>query len=385
MLNFFRLIQSKTGKISSRTSILIVITSLISSLVTGAFLYQVFDKRLNNRIALAERPRPARFQVIQTAAAKEFLPTQIAKKVGPSVVGIRMTLSRNGWNFTEDQAQAEGSGVIVSRDGYIMTNYHVVEYADPRNNTSKNVTLEIFLPDKRQVEAKFVGGDSQNDLAVVKVNLENLPVADLGDSSELEVGEPTIAIGNPLGMEFAGSVTAGVISALNRTVSMEDKILNLIQTDAAINPGNSGGALVNSRGQVIGINTIKISVAGVEGLGFAIPINDAKPVIDQLIMFGYVKGRPTLGITGKEITRDIAEYYNLPLGIYILRVNPRSGSANAGLQKGDILVGLDGKEVRTMRDLDLIKKGHKAGDTVDAIIVRGNIKKALKITFTEEH
>ncbi|HEX3045541.1 MAG TPA: trypsin-like peptidase domain-containing protein, partial [Bacillota bacterium] len=248
----------------------------------------------------------------------------------------------------------------------------------------RNVTLQVFLPDKRQANAKFIGGDQSNDLAVIKVDLNNLPVAELGDSSKLEVGEPAIAIGNPLGMEFAGSVTAGVISALNRTVAVEDKTLNLIQTDAAINPGNSGGALVNSQGQVIGINTIKISVSGVEGLGFAIPINNAKPIIDQLIMFGYVKGRPAIGIAGKEITQDIAQYYNLPLGIYVVQVTPGSGAAKAGLQQGDILVNLDGKEVKTMTDLDAVKKEHKANDTVAVTFIRDGNKKTVKLTFSEE-
>lgn len=165
----------------------------------------------------------------------------------------------------------------------------------------------MFLLDGIQAKATYIGGDSKNDLTVIKIELDNLPVAELGDSSQLEVGERAVAIGNPLGMEFAGSVTAGVVSALDRKVTADDKTLNLIQTDVAINPGNSGGALVNSQGKVIGINTIKISVAGVEGLGFAIPINDAKPIINQLIMFGYVKGRPFIGISGREITETIAK------------------------------------------------------------------------------
>lgn len=191
-------------------------------------------------------------RVIETALTKGSAVTDIAKKVGPSVVGIRITFANPQSSFLGEelgQSKAEGSGVIISNDGYIMTNYHVVEYADPKNGASKNTVLEVFLPDNRQATAKFIGGDSRNDLAVIKIDLKNLPVAELGDSSQLEVGEPAIAIGNPLGMEFAGSVTVGVISALNRKVETEDKTLNLIQTDAAINPGNSGGALVNSRGR----------------------------------------------------------------------------------------------------------------------------------------
>ena len=313
--------------------------------------------------------------------------TEIAKKAGPSMVGIRMTATSSANPFFGSDGEtikAEGSGIIISKDGYIMTNYHVVSEADPRNRDYENVTLEVFLPDKRQAKAKFIGGDSLNDLAVIKINLKNLPIAELGDSSKLKVGEPAVAIGNPLGLEFAGSVTAGVISALNRTVSVEDRTLNLIQTDAAINPGNSGGALVNSEGKVVGINTVKISVPGVEGLGFAIPINDAKPIVNQLIKYGYVKGRPLIGISGQEITQSLADYYNLPVGIFIVRVEPNSGAAKAGIRKRDIMISLAGKKVTSMQDVNNIKKAYKAGDTVNTVIVRGKKKLTLKLTFSEE-
>lgn len=313
--------------------------------------------------------------------------TEIAKKAGPSMVGIRMTATSSANPFFGSDGEtirAEGSGVIISKNGYIMTNYHVVREADPRNRDFENVTLEVFLPDKRQAKAKFIGGDPLNDLAVIKINLKKLPTAELGDSSRLKVGDPAVAIGNPLGLEFAGSVTAGVISALNRTVSVEDRTLNLIQTDAAINPGNSGGALVNSEGKVVGINTVKISVPGVEGLGFAIPINDAKPIVNQLIEYGYVKGRPLIGISGQEITQSLADYYNLPVGIFIVRVEPNSGADKAGIRKKDIMISLAGKKVTSMQDVNTIKKSYKAGDTVNTVIVRGKKKINLKLTFSEE-
>lgn len=378
---------------------LVLITTIISSAIVGGTLYswfskelQVRDDKLQNMEVLSDKvlDSPTQFQnssLVKTAFDKEYSVIDIAKKVGPSIVGIRMTVTgiQRGY-FGEDpwQSKAEGSGIIISSDGYIMTNYHVVEYADSRSGMSTNTTLEVFLPDKRQVKAKFIGGDRKNDLAVIKIDLNDLPEAELGDSSTLEVGEAAVAIGNPLGMEFAGSVTVGVISALNRTVETEDKTLNLIQTDAAINPGNSGGALVNSRGQVIGINTIKISDAGVEGLGFAIPMNDAKPIVNQLITYGYVKGRPLIGISGKEITEVIARQYGLPVGIYIAEATGGSGAYNAGIRRGDVLVSLAGKDVKTMKDMDNIKKNYKAGDTVDVVIVRDGARKNLKITFSEE-
>lgn len=378
---------------------LVLVTSFISSTAVGGALYSKFSSDLEKQAALIEKAAVMstisnmnsnsadKTKVVETTLTKGSAVTEIAKKVGPSVVGIRMTFANPQSSFFGEelgQSKAEGSGVIISDEGYIMTNYHVVEFADPKNGASKNTVLEVFLPDSRQTTAKFIGGDSKNDLAVIKIDLNNLPVAELGDSSQLEVGEQAVAIGNPLGMEFAGSVTVGVISALNRKVETEDKTLNLIQTDAAINPGNSGGALVNSQGQVIGINTIKISVTGVEGLGFAIPMNDAKPIIDQLIMFGYIKGRPLIGISGREVTETIAEQYDLPVGIYIVDVTPGSGADKAGIKKDDILVSLAGKEVITMKGLNEIKEGFKAGDTVDAVVVRESGKVSLKLTFSEE-
>lgn len=378
---------------------LVLATSIVTSAAVGGILFSKFSGELQKQTALVQKAaavtsignsgtaKAGRDEVIKTSLAKGSTVTEIAKKVGPSIVAIRMTVANPQSRYFGEElggAKAEGSGVIISQDGYIMTNYHVVEYADPKNSASKNTTLEVFLPDKRQAKAKFIGGDSKNDLAVIKVDLDNLPAAELGDSSQLEVGELAVAIGNPLGMEFAGSVTVGVISALNRTVQAEDKSLNLIQTDAAINPGNSGGALVNSQGQVIGINSIKISQAGVEGLGFAIPINDAKPIIDQLIMFGYVKGRPLIGISGRDITEAISQRYDVPVGIYIQDVTIGSGADKAGIKKGDVIVKLDDKEVKTMQDLDAVKKTHKAGDTVNVVIVRNSSKLNLKLQFSEE-
>lgn len=371
---------------------LILVSSILSSSLVGYGLYTKFSKDLKMQGAINTS------QVSESSEKQGSLPytpislpkgssvSEIAKKVGPSVVGIRMTMLNNRSRFMFENASesnAEGSGVIISEDGYIMTNYHVVEYADPKKQGS-STTLEVFLPDGRQAKAKFIGGDSKNDLAVVKIDLDNLPVAELGDSSKLEVGELAVAIGNPLGMEFAGSVTVGVISALDRTVQAEDKTLNLIQTDAAINPGNSGGALVDSSGKVIGINTIKISVSGVEGLGFAIPMNDAKPIVDQLIMFGYVKGRPMLGISAREITDVMSMQYNVPVGIYIVDAKVGEGAYNSGVKRGDIIVRMDGKDVKTMKDLDDIKKQHKAGDKVSLTVVRDGEEIELELTFSEE-
>lgn len=411
--NMGRTPQHKKSKVFTYIAIILV-TTMISGTAVGGFLYGKFNSQLNELKQATLNTASVLQQVEQeneelqnistvkstgsettdnsseklttTALVKGSDVTAIAKKAGPSIVGIRMTVSSSRQNYfgSSGNQTAEGSGIIFKKDGYIMTNYHVVSNADPKSGTSNRTVLEVFLPDGRNAKATFVGGDSKTDLAVIKIDLNNLPVAELGDSSNLEVGELAVAIGNPLGMEFAGSVTVGVISALNRTVEMEDKTLNLIQTDAAINSGNSGGALLNSQGQVIGINSVKISASGVEGLGFAIPINDAKPVIDQLWMYGYVKGRPFIGISGDEISDIIAKSYNLPKGIYITDVTTGSAAEKAGIKAEDILVSLDNKTVETLSDLDEIKGAHKAGDTVNATVVRGSNRINLKITFDEE-
>jgi serine protease Do len=388
----------KRSNIKSYISVAVVSSLLTSSLVGGG-LYYKFSSDLKNMTITASKYTDAVAgseiqsevsgspEVMKTYIYRTAVVPQIAKKVGPSIVGIKTTLQgqkRNLWFDVPSDSVEEGSGVIISQDGYIMTNYHVVAQSDPKSGMSKNTTMEVFLPDKRQAKATFIGGDEKSDLAVVKIDLDNLPVAELGDSSRLDVGETVVAIGNPLGMEFAGSVTVGVVSALNRKIDIEDKTLNLIQTDAAINPGNSGGALVNSMGKVIGINTVKISVSGVEGLGFAIPINDAKPIVDQLTLFGYVKGRPYMGISGQDITESISKQYDLPIGIYIVKVGPDTAADKAGLKKGDILVAMDGVEIKNLKKLDEIKSKHKAGDTVNVTVIRNGDKIDLRITFSEE-
>lgn len=396
--NFF---FKSSERISIRTCIILIVgVSLVCSAGVGAALTQNFSGQLRKQTAMvqkirdisgavASRPETTQHVVVaQTAGFNGVSPvTEIAKKVGPSIVGIRVTAvnpNAQSFNSSGDQSQTEGSGIIISKDGYIMTNYHVVGDADPRNGAGQNVTLEVFLPDKREAKAKFVGGDALNDIAVIKINLNNLTTAELGDSSQLQVGELAVAIGNPLGMEFMGSVTSGVVSALNRTVNTGDQTLTLIQTDAAINPGNSGGALVNADGRVIGMNTAKIAVSGVEGLGFAIPINTAKPIVSQLIMFGYIKGRPLVGISGQEISDVLARFYRMPVGVYVTDTTPGGGAAKAGIKKGDILIGLDNKPVKTMQDVEDVKKNHRAGDTVSAIVQRDNQKINMKLTFTED-
>lgn len=308
---------------------------------------------------------------------ENFPVVAIAEKVSPAVVRIT---NISGRDFFQSPVSSTGSGVIIdSEKGYIVTNYHVVEGAQ---------RLEVTLSGGQSYLAQLVGGDSQSDLAVLKIDAPNLPQATLGDSNKLKVGEMAVAIGNPLGEEFAGSVTYGVISALNRKITVEARpgeelTLNVIQTDAAINPGNSGGALVNSRGEVIGINSVKIQRTDVEGMGFAIPISEAKPIIQQLIEQGYVS-RPFLGIYNfQEITPHIAQWYKLPVGIYVGGVVPGGPAEKAGMKAEDIITALDGKEISSTADLQELLSQKQVGDVVSVTVARGSRQLELKITLGE--
>ena len=288
----------------------------------------------------------------------------IAKKVSPAIVAISTKAQVRDWFGDIYESGGTGSGIIIDRDGHIVTNNHVIDGAS---------NISVILSDGKEIPAKILGRDSQSDLAVLKVDQKNLPVAELGDSSKLEVGELAVAIGSPMGTDYAGSVTAGIISGLDRRIQMEQKTLNLIQTDAAINPGNSGGALVNAEGKVIGINTLKLAQNKVEGMGFAIPINEAKPIIEQLIQNKKVV-RPILGIAGETISEEVAKQYNVPVGLLVRQVSPLSGADRAGIQRGDIITKIDEEKITSIEDVIRIVQKHKVGDTVRVEIFDQNEK-----------
>ena len=268
-----------------------------------------------------------------------------------------------------------GSGVILSEDGYIVTNQHVVAQAGQ---------VDVLLSDGRTVEAQVIGADAVSDLAVLQVEAENLIPAEFGDSDTVRVGDSVAAIGDPLGIGLRGTMTDGIISAINRDVTTDGRTMNLLQTNAALNNGNSGGPLLNCYGQVIGINTLKIgdsmNVNGVEGLGFAIPSVTVKEVVDQLISQGYVAGRPSLGITGRELSSFDVLYYRLPQGIYITDVTPNSDAARKGISPGDILLQLDDTRIYTAEDLKSAILSYEAGDRVTVIFYRNG--RQYKATLT---
>ncbi len=304
--------------------------------------------------------------ISQSVKKAELSIPEIVEKVTPSVVGVSSTLSKG---------KATGSGIIMTDDGYIVTNAHVVEGAE-------NVT--VLLDSKNEYDAEIVGSDAQTDIAVLKISAdEKITPAEFGNSDDLVVGETAVAIGNPLGFEFYSTVTSGIISGLDRELTIEDKLLRLIQTDAAINGGNSGGALVNSFGQVIGISSAKIVTIDAEGMGFAIPINDAVPIIHELINHGYVTGRPLIGIAGFDIDERTAYYYNMKEGVYAAQIKENSPASIAGMKAGDIIISANGEEIKTMTDLNKIKNNFKPGDTVSVVVFRNGEEIPMTIILGE--
>lgn len=312
-----------------------------------------------------------------TATPTNYIPlsvSNIAKKVGPAVVGVATSVSsRDRFGFPSESG-GFGSGIIFSEDGYILTNYHVVQGAKEITvifNTSKNDE------EKKEYEAKLINYNEKLDVAVIKLveDVKVPAVAKFGNSDNLQAGDPVIAIGNPLGQDFLGTITSGVVSALNRKVTDEnDNIQSYIQTDAAINNGNSGGALVNIYGEVIGVNSAKIGGSNVEGLGFAIAINDIEPLLKDLI-----KPIITIGVSISEINDALSKKYSLPIGIYIHEVEPFSPAEVAGLKAGDVIIEFDGKKISTSDELNEIKQNHEIGDEIELKVFREESYKTLTL------
>ena len=305
--------------------------------------------------------------VVSDSRAKALSIPEIAVKCMPSVVGIESTIGRNG-----NQGTSGGTGIIMSKDGYIVTNNHVIE------NASK---ITVVFQSGEKYDAKVIGSDGKSDLAVLKIEAENLNPAEFGNSDTLVVGETVVAIGNPLGVELQGTVTDGIVSAINRNVEVEGRTMTLIQTNAAINPGNSGGPLINAYGQVIGINTLKMSdyYQNIEGLGFAIPSSAAVSITGELIEKGYISGRPSIGISCREITERAANFYSIPQGVQVLSVDEISDAYIKGLAAGDIITKFNGKDVKTLAELNAMKEQYKAGDSVRLTVFRNG--KTLDIEF----
>ena len=327
-------------------------------------------------ISATEGPSPDTVELAPPAVGAENIPQEgglslqeIYDTVIDSVVSISCADATGG---------STGTGVVLTHDGYIVTNCHVVEDAS---------YIQVLLNDGRTVDALLVGMDEVSDLAVLQISAEGLFPAQLGDSASLRVGDTVVAIGDPLGIKLRGTMTDGIISAISRDIDVDGRTMNLIQTNAALNSGNSGGPLINCYGQVIGINTMKMgdsmSIAGVEGLGFAIPSATVSDIVNQLISQGYVSGRPTLGITGESISNLYHFYYRLPKGLYITKVDPNSSAHKAGIEEGDILLSFEGSDVTSTDDLKMHLYNYAPGDQVTVIIYRGGKQYAVTLTVEE--
>ncbi len=305
--------------------------------------------------------------VVQQTSNEEGLTiSEIAAKVTPSVVGI---------NVESMMESGTGTGIIMSEDGYIITNAHVV---------SGMTKITVVLMDETEYEATLIGSDTQSDLALLKIDATGLTPAEFGDSDDLVIGAEVVAIGNPLGMDFAGTVSDGIVSGLNREVEIDGQVMNYIQTNASINSGNSGGPLVNSQGQVVGINSAKISSAIAEGMGFSIPINDALPILEELKENGYISGRPQIGIGGQDIDEDTANYYNVPSGVLVQEISENSGAEDAGIQIGDIITAINGTEIASIAELNEIKNELSPGDSIKLTVYRDGQTTNVNVVLTEQ-
>jgi len=386
-------------------ALLLVLVILLCGIVTalGILNVKLFQK-LNNPI-LPNEDLTISFSVQQTepvsiaseptevpVVASEESPTMSLQQVPSSVATVRQ---EGGLSLQEiyrknipsvvsiicklPGGSSTGTGVVLTKNGYLVTNSHVVEGAQ---------AISVQLTDERVFTAMLVGADEISDLAVLYIDTQDLTPADFGDSESLEVGDTVTAIGDPLGVEFRGTYTDGIVSAINRNVDMDGRTMTLIQTNAALNSGNSGGPLINCHGQVVGINTMKIGAftdsAGVEGLGFAIPSATVKAIVDQLISQGYVSGRPAVGIAGESLSSFYQYYYRLPAGLYITEVEYGSDAYRVGIEEGDILLSLGDRRITTMEELKSAIYNYEVGQTVEAVIYRGGQQYRVELTLAED-
>ncbi len=356
----------------------IIVCVIILILIIGGLLGYIIGYKYSTSIATDTHTNNLSSPTAPLSNGRNTYVVQAVKKASPSVVGITTQISqRDIFNRSVVVGEGVGSGVIYNHDGYIITNNHVIEGA-----TNHEVT--VTLSNGSSVTGTVIGSDEETDLAVVKIDTsQDVSPIELGNSEALQVGEPAIAIGNPLGLEFQGSVTTGVISAVQRTIDAQGQRFPLIQTDAAINPGNSGGALINADGQLIGINSSKIAKTGIEGMGFAIPINQAKKIVDEIIAHGKVI-RPYLGLWA--IDKETAKQYNIPFnddGLLIAKLDTTGPAAKAGLRPGDIIINVDNKAILNLIDLKGILDSHMPGDTLSIQFKRDHISSTINVTIDE--
>lgn len=343
-------------------------THLFTSLLTLALFFSLMQADLFNKDKEPTSKEPTvQDGVTNTGSKTDMTLQEVAEKVIPSIVTIQVS------NMNSVQVTGEGSGIIITEDGSIVTNAHVVDGGQH---------IKVIDHEGNSYKATLVGIDNSTDLAVLKITAKNLTPATLGDSDTLKVADQVMAVGNPGGLKFSSSVTIGYVSALNRpTEANQSYVMNSIQTDAAINPGNSGGALVNTRGEVIGINSSKIVKEGYEGLGFAIPINTAKPIIDSLNEHGFVKDRATIGISYQFLDETSAQFYDLVPGMYIHETTTEN--AAQVLQQGDIITEIEKQKITDPNIVTTILKEKKPGDKLTLKVFRDQKEITVSLVLSE--
>ena len=376
---------ARRGMSAGAVIALCLVCALLASAVSAVFTYLTLRNGGHSLLGDAlGRVMPTSVPVITTVPSEEGgavndTAAAIYEMATQQVVGVRTDITYYNIFGQSTAASVSGSGVILTEDGYILTNHHVVEDA-----IEGGLDVTVMLYDETARDARIVGYDEDNDLALLKIDAYGLNAAQLGESGELTVGQLVYAVGNPLG-ELSYSMTSGIVSATDRTITTESNVaMNVFQIDAAVNSGNSGGPVYNSLGQVIGIVSAKYSSAGVEGLGFAIPISDAAYVANQLLEYGYVKDKAYLGVTSATVTASIAAAYNMVEGAYVNSVTPGSSADRAGLREGDIITAMDGRTVSGSGELTSMLREYRAGDEAVLTVFRRDEEITVTVVFDEK-
>ena len=366
----------KKNRMGLRITALALCCALLGGVVGGGVAYYAGNRPGETSVNVSSRP--ATQVSVNTVDGKNAMSDAEVYAAGVnSVVSINVT-GTSGTNFFGQAVRtaSAGSGFVLTKDGYIVTNYHVVKDGE---------TVKVTMYNGDEYEAKYVGGDEDYDIAVIKVEAADLQPVTLGDSGSLNVGDHVLAIGNPLG-ELTFSMSGGMVSCVNRAINVDGTPFNMIQTDASINPGNSGGPLFNQYGEVVGIVSAKYSSTGnesVEGLGFAIPINDVFAMIQDIMTNGYVTNKPYLGVTAGTMTEQMAAQYRYDItsGVFIYSVEEDSAADQAGLKMGDVITKVDGTAITSMEDLTVAKKQYSAGDTCTLTVYREGQETTVELTW----
>ena len=367
----------KKNRVGLKITALALCCALLGGAVGGGVAWWAGNRPGKTSFNVSDRP-VAEVTVNQVDVGKKAMTeAEVYAANVNSVVSINTTINE-GMNFFGQpvQSASSGSGFVLTKDGYIITNYHVVKYAE---------TVKVNMYNGDSYDAKYIGGDEEYDIAVIKVEAKDLPAVVLGNSTQLNVGDRVMAIGNPLG-DLTFSMSGGSVSSVNRAINVSGTPFNMIQTDTSINPGNSGGPLFNLYGEVVGIVSAKYSSyanQSVEGLGFAIPINDVEAMVEDIITNGYVSNKPFLGITPMTMNEQMAAQFRIDTdkGVFVCSVEEGSAADTAGLRLGDVIIKIDDKEINTVEDLNMVKKQYAAGDQATLTIFRDNEEQTAEITW----